>query len=166
MKNISVYKFENLWFKKEDDAKRWVTFFGSFGLFLISLIFSIEAKADTFADVARKNGFGNRIEELRTFSKLEGYPKRETNIKDKYNGPIIDVLHHTHDYWGQLKRHLRKTGRDKPLITSEDMIQMTKELNVVHSITSEPPRKTGLWGDPIKFSKKYKTFCQIRFFIL
>ena len=158
MQKIAVSKFKSNRFKTEADLKKRTSYFCSFGLFLISLLFSIEAKADTFADVARKKGFGNSIEELRTFSKLEGYPKRETNIKDKYNGPIIDVLHHTHDYWGQLKRHLRKTGRDKPLITSEDMIQMTKELNVVHSITSEPPRKTGLWGDPIKFSKKYKTF--------
>ena len=73
MKNISVYKFENSSFKTEDDVKRWVTYFGTFGLFLFSLLFFIEAKADTFADVATKQGFGNRVEELRTFSKLEGY---------------------------------------------------------------------------------------------
>ena len=121
MQKIAVSKFKSNRFKTEADLKKRTTYFFSFGLFLISLLFSIKAKADTFADVARKKGFGNRIEELRTFSKLEGYPKRETNIKNKYNGPIIDVLHHTHDYWGQLKRHLRKTGRDKPLITSEDM---------------------------------------------
>ena len=95
MKNIYVYKFENSSFKTEDDVKRWATYFGSFGLFLFSLLFFIEAKADTFADVATKQGFGNRVEELRTFSKLEGYSTRETNPKDKYNGPIIDVLHHT-----------------------------------------------------------------------
>ena len=158
MKNISVYKFENSSFKTEDDVKRWATYFGSFGLFLFSLLFFIEAKADTFADVATKQGFGNRVEELRTFSKLEGYSTRETNPKDKYNGPIIDVLHHTHAYWGQLRKFLRKKGRNKPLIDSENMIQMTKELGVIHSITSEPPRIKGLYGDPIKFSKKYKSF--------
>jgi len=31
-------------------------------------------------------------------------------------------------------------------------------LGVIHSITSEPPRIKGLYGDPIKFSKKYKSF--------
>ena len=100
------------------------------------IFFSIpSAESDTFADIATKRGFGDRVEELRNFSKLEGYQKRETNIKDKYKGPIVDVLHHTHAYWGQLTKHLRKIGEDKPAIDSEDMIEMTKSLGVVNSIT-------------------------------
>ena len=123
------------------------------------IFFSIPfAESDTFADIATKRGFGDRVEDLRNFSQLEGYPKRETNVADKYKGPIVDVLHHTHAYWGQLTKHLRKIGEDKPAIDSEDMIEMTKSLGVVHSITSEPPRIKGLYGDPIRFAQKHRTF--------
>ena len=123
------------------------------------IFFSIpSAESDTFADIATKRGFGDRVEDLRSFSQLEGYPKRETNIEDQYKGPIVDVLHHTHAYWGQLTKHLRKIGEDKPAIDSEDMIEMTKSLGVVHSITSEPPRIKGLYGDPIRFAQKHRTF--------
>ena len=126
------------------------------GLFIFTFI--PMAGSDTFADFAKKKGFEDRIEELRNFSQAEGFKKRKTNIEDKYKGPIVDVLHHTHTYWGQLRKYLKKINEDAPAIDSQDMIEMTRSLGVVHSITSEPPRIKGLYGDPIGFAEKHRTF--------
>jgi hypothetical protein len=69
--------------------------------------------ADQFSIRASEKGFNPaEIEDLRAKSKLEGFSELE--YKQRYNGPIIDVLDHTHRYGFETKeRHENlPTGKD------------------------------------------------------
>ena len=88
--------------------------------------------ADQFSIRASEKGFTPAdIEILRTNSKLEGFSELES--KQRYQGPIIDVLDHTHRYGFETNE------RYWNLPTGKELVEIRKTAGVKHTIMANRP---------------------------
>jgi len=112
--------------------------------------------ADQFSMMASEKGFSPaEIEILRTTSKLEGFSELE--YKQRYQGPIIDVLDHTHRYGFETNE------RHENLPTGKELVEIRKTAGVKHTIMANRPnsykaiKKRNAPEDPITFASHFES---------
>ena len=112
--------------------------------------------ADQFSIRTSEKGFTPaEIEDLRAKSKLEGFSELE--YKQRYQGPIIDVLDHTHRYG------FETNGRYWNLPTGKELVEIRMSAGVKHTIIANRPgsyqaiKKGNAPEDPITFASHFES---------